>query len=60
VYARDVIDDFDFYFDSVEPTTTGLYETVDYSAPREHRVTGWDLISIEFPSLAEPLVTATQ
>ena len=60
VYARDVIDDFAFYYDSVEPTTNGRYETVDYSAPREHRVTGWDLIPIEFPSLAEPLVTATQ
>ena len=60
VYARDVIDDFDVYFDAVEPTLMQPLPTVDYSGPREHRVQGWDLMPIEFPSLAEPLVTATQ
>jgi FkbM family methyltransferase len=60
VYARDVIDDFDFYFEAVEPALVDAFLTVDYSAPREHRVQGWDLMPIEFPSSAEPLVTARQ
>jgi FkbM family methyltransferase len=60
VYARDVVDDFDFYFEAVEPALIGTLLTVDYSAPREHPVRGWDLMPIEFPSLAEPLVTARQ
>jgi FkbM family methyltransferase len=61
VYARDVIDDFDTYFDAVEPTDIdGQIPTVDYSVPRAHSVRGWDVIPIEFPSLAEPLATAAQ
>jgi FkbM family methyltransferase len=60
VYARDVIDDFDAYFDAVEPTREGRLLTVDYSEPREHTVRGWTLMPIEFPSLAEPLTTAKQ
>ncbi len=60
VYARDVIDDFDFYFEAVEPALVDTFLTVDYSGPREHRVRGWDFMPIEFPSLAEPLATARQ
>lgn len=60
VYARDVIDDFDSYFDAVEPTRQGQLLTVDYSEPREHVVRGWTLMPVEFPSLAEPLATARQ
>lgn len=60
VYARDVLDDFDIYFNAVEPGSTGQFLTVDYSARKLHAIRGWDVMPIEFPSLAEPLVTARQ
>lgn len=60
VYARDVLDEFDYYFEAVEPTSSLPCLTVDYSRPRTHRVRGWDLMPVEFPALAEPLATATE
>lgn len=55
-YARDIIDEFDFYFDAV--ANDG--KSVDYSSPAKHDLIGWDLFPIVFPSLPEPLDTARQ
>ena len=58
VYARDIVDSFDYYFGAVEPRKTCGIEIVDYSSPRYHDVKGFDLMPVLFPSLSEPIVTA--
>ena len=59
-YSGDIMNGFDYYFDSVEPTQEGSRRIVDFSAPKSHKVVGFDLMPIHFPSLAEPLDTTNQ
>lgn len=60
VYSVDVIKDFNYYFNSVEPYSEGTSQIVDFSYPKFHVVAGFGLIPIHFPSLAEPLDTTDQ
>jgi FkbM family methyltransferase len=59
-YSFDIIQGFNYYFESVEPYRNGRFEIVDFSQPRFHHVLGFDLMPIHFPSLAEPLSTTDQ
>lgn len=55
-YVRDIVDEFDLYFDAVRDEGND----VDYSTPREHRLTGWDLFPSLVPGLPEPMQTINQ
>jgi FkbM family methyltransferase len=56
IYLMDILNQFDYYFNSVVPVDN----VVDYSRPHEHRVPGFDLFPIVFPSFSEPIVTTKQ
>ncbi len=60
IYTFDLIENFDFFFDAVEPVATDGVQLVDYSSTRSHRVRGFDLHEIMFPSIAEPVQTTQQ
>lgn len=60
IYTFDLIENFDFFFDAVEPVTADGLRLVDYSAANSHRVRGFDLHEIVFPSIAEPVQTTEQ
>lgn len=57
IYLGDVISNFAYFADAVVPDEMGL---IDYSQPLLHRVKGFDLHPIRFPSLAEPMATTEQ
>lgn len=57
-YAKDLIDEFDFYFSSV---VLGKDEnTIDFSSPSTVALAGWKEIPVEIPSLPEPISTVEQ
>jgi FkbM family methyltransferase len=60
IYLRDTLDNFDFYFEGVEPQRTGDIDLVDYSKPGFHKVKNFDLFPVFFPAVAEPTVTTEQ
>lgn len=57
IYLGDVIGNFRYFAEAVEPDETGL---IDYSKPNLHQVKGYDLHPVRFPSLAEPIATTEQ
>lgn len=57
IYLGDVIGNFDYFYEAVEPDGHGL---IDYSSPRAHRVVGYDVHPVWFSSLAEPVATTEQ
>jgi FkbM family methyltransferase len=60
-YTREVIDFFEFYFDSVVPTNqTEQYIEVDFSKKSSHTVQDFPLMPIIFPTVSEPLSTIQQ
>ena len=60
IYSYDIIGDFDYYFDSVEPVLLDGLLICDFSRPSFHEVKGFGLFPLHFPSLAEPLSTTNQ
>jgi FkbM family methyltransferase len=61
VYSMDIIDSFDYYYNSVYPIDDFNGNLiVDFSIPKYHEVVGYAIQPIFFPSLAEPVVTTTQ
>lgn len=60
VYLSDIINSFEYYFTAVYPIEIDGIRLVDYSTPRFHEISGYDLHPIIFPSFAEPMVTSTQ
>jgi FkbM family methyltransferase len=60
IYLKDTIDNFDFYFDGVEPERVGGVELVDYSKPRLHKVKNFVPFPVFFPAVAEPTITTDQ
>lgn len=60
IYALDIINSFDYYFDAVESQDFSGFRIVDYSMSRYHDVVGFELMPVYFPSLAEPIVTTNQ
>lgn len=61
-YIKDLIEDFNFYFESVSPTDQSPNGCLisDFSEPRFHALIGWDHFAVHFPSLPEPILTSTQ
>lgn len=57
IYLNDIINNFMYFHDAVEDDESGL---VDYSRPLLHKVKGFELHPIRFPSLAEPVATTEQ
>lgn len=55
-YVRDIVDEFDLYFQAVRDEGNDI----DFSAPREHRLTGWELFPSLVPGLPEPMQTIIQ
>ena len=60
VYLTDAMVSFDYYATAVVPLTLDGRNLIDFSTPRYHDVVGFEPFPILFPSLAEPIVTATQ
>lgn len=59
-YVRDVVDDFAFYYEAVDPVDVAEGRLVDYSEACDHQVRGWDQHLIRFPGLPDPIATAEQ
>ena len=62
-YLPDIVNNFLYYFDAVWPLHFGErqeFALVDYSLPKFHRVKGFNLFPIYFPSFAEPITTTKQ
>jgi FkbM family methyltransferase len=61
VYSMDIVNSFDYYYNSVVSVDdfNGNF-LVDFSTPKFHEVVGFTSQPIIFPSLAEPLVTTIQ
>ena len=55
IYVRDIVTQFDYYYNSVEP----VWGVVDFSKPAFHKVIGFDQ-PIKFPSFSEPLESTRQ
>ena len=64
LYLPLIAESFAYFFDSAEPVPIRLsgkmYDLVDFSTPRLHRVAGFDDFAVLFPSLTEPFVTTGQ
>lgn len=60
IYLNAVIRYFDFYWESVEPRNEFGKPVCDFSPEHYHRVKGFDLMPVLFPSLAEPVSTIDQ
>lgn len=60
IYLRAVIRYFEFYWESVEPRDEFGKQVCDFTPNRYHRVIGFDLMPVLFPSLAEPVSTINQ
>ncbi len=58
--VRFCISSFDYLFDSVKPVDWFGRLLVDFSTPRFHEVTGYDLHPVMFSALSEPVVTSLQ
>lgn len=56
VYAQDLIRDFTYYFDAVEPRNEAGLRVVDYSRPALH-IMNEGRLPFWFPELAEPMET---
>lgn len=63
-YARDMVDHFDYYFDSVVPFRMKVggrsFDIVDFSSPRFHAVRGFAGVPLYHSSLVEPYRTCQQ
>ncbi|MGA8530489.1 MAG: FkbM family methyltransferase [Acidobacteriaceae bacterium] len=59
-YLQHMIENFDYYVDSVIPLQTGDVRLVDMSGPRYHRLKGYGDIPFLFPSHTEPYYTTAE
>ena len=61
-YIKEVIENFDFLFESVIGSSTfeKNCRIVDFSKPSFHKLTGWEKFEIHFPSFPEPIETTRQ
>lgn len=60
IYAADMVNYFNYYFNAVDPIWQGDQQIVDYSLPRFHQVAGFPDFPIMCPSLVEPYQTCEQ
>ena len=59
-YCPDILNGFNYYFNSVKPINHNDIQLVDFSTPRFHEVNGFNLMPVFFPSFCEPLSTTDQ
>jgi len=60
VYLQHMIENFDYYVDSVIPIATDDSLLVDMSGPRYHRLKGFGEIPFLFPTHTEPYTTTAE
>ena len=60
LYLKDILIDFDYYFDGVIPSKQGKKEIVDYSKSAWHDVKNFDLMPVYFNAFSEPMRTTNQ
>lgn len=60
IYLQHMIENFDYYVDSVEPLQIDGQRVVDISGPRYHRLRGFADIPFLFPSHTEPYDTTSE
>lgn len=60
VYLRHMMENFDYYVDSVIPVHVDVTRLVDMSGPRYHRLQGFADIPFLFPSHTEPYNTTVE
>jgi FkbM family methyltransferase len=59
-YKNDYISAFDYFFDAVKYEIIDGVRIVDYTKLRKHKVNGFDLHEIYFPTMPEPACTSKQ
>ena len=60
IYIPHMIENFDYYINSVVPVKDGSKQIVDMSGPRYHRLIGFGEIPFLFPSHTEPYETTRE
>jgi FkbM family methyltransferase len=60
IYLPHMIENFDYYINSVVPVKDGSKQIVDMSGPRYHRLVGFGDIPFLFPSHTEPYETTRE
>jgi FkbM family methyltransferase len=60
IYLQHMIENFDYYMESVVPLQTDDVRLVDMSGPRYHRLNGYGDIPFLFPSHTEPYHTTAE
>jgi FkbM family methyltransferase len=60
IYLPHMIENFDYYMDSVVPVREGAKQIVDMSGPRYHRLVGFGDVPFLFPSHTEPYYTTAE
>lgn len=60
VYLHHMIENFDYYVDSVEPLQMDGQKVIDISGPRYHRLRGFADVPFLFPSHTEPYNTTSE
>jgi FkbM family methyltransferase len=60
IYLQHMIENFDYYVDSVDPVRVDGIKLVDMSGPRYHRLKGFADIPFLFPSQTEPYGTTAE
>jgi FkbM family methyltransferase len=60
IYLPHMIQNFDYYVDSVIPVLDGGKQVVDMSGPRYHRLAGFGEVPFLFPSHTEPYATTQE
>jgi FkbM family methyltransferase len=60
IYVPHMIENFDYYVNSVVPVKDGSRQMVDMSGPRYHRLVGFGDIPFLFPSHTEPYETTRE
>jgi FkbM family methyltransferase len=60
IYLPHMIENFDYYMDSVVPIRDGTKQIVDMSGPRYHRLVGFGDVPFLFPSHTEPYHTTAE
>jgi FkbM family methyltransferase len=59
-YTRDVIQNFDFYWEAVQSEAVNGFQEVDFSSIKDHSLTNWDYFKVLTPSMPESIKTIVQ
>jgi FkbM family methyltransferase len=57
-YVNEILYHFDYYFNSIIPSKSGINQICDFSKASWHNVKYFPLMPIFFPSVSEPVITA--